>query len=70
MALAAHELGVASCIVARAEQTFDHPDGEALLREWGVPANYAPRCFLALGYLDGPAPSPKPRRAGRIKIIE
>lgn len=28
MALAACELGISSCIVARAEETFDHPEGE------------------------------------------
>lgn len=70
MALAAFDLGVASCIVSRAEETFDCPEGQELLRAWGVPENYAPRCFLALGYCDGPYPEPKPRRAGRVKIVE
>ena len=70
MALAAYDLGVASCIVSRAEETFDCPEGHELLRAWGVPEDYAPRCFLALGYCDGPYPGPKPRRAGRVKIIE
>ena len=70
VALAAHALGVASCIVSRAEETFRGSEGEALLREWGVPENYAPRCFVALGYRDGPAPAGKPRLPGRVKIVE
>ena len=70
MALMASELGISSCIVARGEETFDSEAGAALLREWGVPENYIARCFVALGYVDGDCPGEKPRRAGRIKIVE
>lgn len=69
MALEAHSLGLASCIVSRAEKTFVGPEGQALLREWGVPEGYVCRAFLALGYCDGPYPAAKPRRAGRSLII-
>ena len=37
MVLAAYERGIASCIVARGEETFDSPEGQALLRKWGIP---------------------------------
>lgn len=70
MALEAHSLGLASCIVSRAEKTFVGPEGQALLREWGVPEGYVCRAFLALGYCDGPYPAAKPRRAGRSFIID
>lgn len=70
MALEAHSLGLASCIVSRAEKTFMGPEGQALLREWGVPEGYVCRAFLALGYCDGPYPAAKPRRAGRSLIID
>lgn len=70
MALEAHSLGLASCIVSRAEKTFVGPEGQALLREWGVPEGYVCRAFLALGYCDGPYPAAKPRRAGRSLIID
>lgn len=29
-----------------------------------------PRSFLALGYCDGPYPQAKPRREGRVRIVE
>ena len=59
-----------SAIVSRAEKTFVGPEGQALLREWGVPEGYVCRAFLALGYCDGPYPATKPRRAGRSLIID
>jgi len=70
MALAACELGISSCIVARAEETFDHPEGRVLMQAWGIPEGYIPRCFVLLGYADGPYPGPKPVRDGRIRIVE
>jgi nitroreductase len=68
--LAAADRGIASCIVARAEETFANPFGEELMRTWGVPENYAPRCFVLLGYCDGAYPAEKPRKAGRVRIVE
>lgn len=70
MVLMATELGISSCIVARAEETFDNEIGAALLREWGVPENYIARCFVLLGYVDGDYPQEKPRKASRSKIVE
>ena len=70
MLMEAFDLGISSCIVSRAEETFDHEAGAALLREWGVPENYIARCFVTLGYCDGPYPESKPRKAHRTKIIE
>lgn len=70
MTLAAAEAGLASCIVARAEETFDTPLGRRLMKEWEIPEEYTARCFVLLGYCQGPYPNPKPRRVGRIKIID
>ncbi len=70
MVLMASALGISSCIVARGEDTFDNKEGEALLREWGIPQNYIARCFVLLGYVSGGYPGEKPRRAGRSKIVE
>lgn len=70
MVLLATELGISSCIVARGEETFGSENGRALLREWGVPENYIARCFVILGYADGGYPDGKPRRPGRIKVVE
>ena len=70
MVLMAGELGVSSCIVARAEETFATELGAELRRRWQVPDHYEPRCFVLLGYCDGDYPMPKPRRKGRIHIID
>ena len=70
MLMEAFDLGISSCIVSRAEETFDSEIGAALLREWGVPENYIARCFVTLGYIDGEYPKAKPRKAGRCKIVE
>ena len=70
MVLMAAELGIASCIVARGEETFDNEEGRRLLKEMGIPDNYAARCFVTLGYCDGDYPMPKPRKTGRNIILE
>lgn len=70
MALAATELGIASCIVARGEETFHHPYGLTLMEEWGVPEGWTARCFVLLGYCEGNYPGPKECRPGRVKIID
>ena len=70
MVLQATELGISSCIISRGEETFLSPEGQELLREWKVPENYSAICFVILGYIDGEQPHTKPRRPGRVKIIE
>ena len=68
--LQATELGIASCIISRGAETFDSEEGQSLMREWGVPEGYACQGFVILGYIDGEQPHSKPRKLGRIKIIE
>ena len=70
MILQATELGIASCIISRGAETFDSEEGKSLMREWGVPEGYACQGFVILGYIDGAQPHSKPRKPGRIKIIE
>ena len=70
MALAAAALGLASCIVARGEETFSSPEGAALLKAWKIPGNYTARCFVLLGYCAGEYPQAKPRKSGRSLIVE
>lgn len=69
MVLEATNLGISSCILARGEETFDNPEGEEILRQWNIPDNMVARCFVILGYVNGPYPSAKPRKEGRYTII-
>lgn len=70
MLMEAYDLGISSCIVSRAEETFDNEIGKAFLKEWGVPEHYIARCFVTLGYCDGEYPISKPRKENRTKIFE
>ena len=70
MVLAATERGIASCIIARAEETFRNQYGMKKMQEWGVPEGYAPRCFVLLGHVKGDYPQAKPRKPGRSVIVK
>lgn len=63
---AAAATGVGSCWVNRAMELFDRPEGRALLKRWGLPETLRGVGNCVLGYPDGPAPAPKPRKEGWI----
>lgn len=66
---AAHALGLGSCWVHRAREEFDSEEGKALLQKWGVPEGYVGVAHCVLGYPDGAAPQPAPRREDYILRI-
>lgn len=70
MVLQATELGLASCIVSRGQETFDSEEGRQLMEQWGVPEHYMCQGFVIVGYIDGKLPHRKPRKPGRIRIVE
>lgn len=70
MVLEAANLGIASCIIARGEETFDNEVGMELLKEWGILDTDTARCFVILGYCDGSYPQVKPRKENRFLIID
>lgn len=70
MVLEAANLGIASCIIARGEETFDNEVGRALLKEWNIPDTDTACCFVILGYCDGSYPQIKPRKDNRFLIID
>ena len=63
---AAASLGVGSCWINRAMELFDMPEGKELLKKWGLPETLRGVGHCVLGYADGPAPAPKPRKEGYI----
>jgi hypothetical protein len=63
--LAVHALGVGSCLVARARETFQSEYGRALMAEWGIPDDCEPKLHITFGYPAGTYPQPKTRREGR-----
>lgn len=64
--LAALSLGIGSCMVARAAETFATERGREIQKAWGIGEEYQARVHVVLGYPEGGAPSYKPRKENRI----
>lgn len=62
---AAHAIGLGSCWIHRARETFETPEGRALLNKWGVGENYEGIGNCLLGYAHEVAPL-KPRKENYI----
>ena len=62
---AAYAVGLGSCWIHRAKQTFETEEGKALLRKWGLKENLVGIGNCILGYADE-SPEAKPRLDGRI----
>jgi nitroreductase len=69
MMLAAHSLGIASCMIARAKETFETEAGEKYKREWNIDALYEGKIHVIAGYGEGAIPTAKPRRENSTVII-
>ena len=65
---AAHALGLGSCWIHRAKQTFETEEGKALLRSWGLKDTLVGIGNCILGYPDE-VPEARPRLEGRIVKI-
>ena len=63
---AAASIGVGSCWVNRARETFDRDDCKDLLAKWGLGDSYRGVGYCILGYADCDAPTPKERKENYI----
>lgn len=68
--LAAHSLGIGSCMIMRAEDTFESDFGRQLQKDWGIDESYQAKAFVILGYPATEAPKAKPRKENRIRVVE
>ena len=66
MMLAAHSLGLGSCWIHRAKETFELDRWKSLLREIGVVGEYEGVANVIVGYPACDYPAEKPRNAGRV----
>ena len=66
---AAHALGLGSCWIHRAKQTFELPEGKELLKKWGLPEDLIGIGNCILGF-EAETPAEKPRKEGRIIKID
>ena len=68
--LAASELGVGSCWIHRAKETFESEEGKAILRDLGVTGDYIGVGNCVLGYPMGDIPQAKPRKENYVYYIK
>ncbi|MBQ8294994.1 MAG: nitroreductase [Clostridia bacterium] len=68
MLLAAHALGLGACWIHRAKETFEMPEGKALLKKMGIEGEYEGIGNCIVGYADVP-PVSKPRKENRVYYI-
>ena len=66
---AAAALGLGSCWIHRAKETFESAGGKELLKKWGL-ENYVAICHILIGYAEGPQPAPAPRAGGRMVKVK
>ncbi len=67
--LAAHDLGLGACWIHRAKETFEMPEGKALLEKLGIEGDYEGIGNCIIGYPDGEIPAIKPTKEGRVYYI-
>ena len=65
---AAHAIGLGSCWINRAKETFETDEGKELLKKWGIEEEYVGIGNCILGYPDE-APSIKPRKENYIYYV-
>jgi len=70
MILAAHSLGIGSCFIGRAVETFACDLGQEVLRKWEIPSDHRAFLHVILGYpASGEPVRTKPRKEGRVRRI-
>lgn len=66
MLLAASSIGLGSCWINRAKESFQSEEGKALMRKWGLGDEYEGIGICILGYVKGEIPAPKARKEDYI----
>lgn len=69
MLLAAHSLGLGACWIHRAKETFETPEGKAILGKLGIKGDFEGIGNCVVGYPDM-EPAAKPRKENRVFYIE
>ena len=67
--LAAHSVGVSSCWIHRAKETFEREEWKQWLKSLGLQGEYEGIGNCAIGYVDGDYPPVIPRKGGRIIFV-
>lgn len=70
MMLAAHSLGIGSCWIHRAQETFELPEWKEWLKSIGVEGEYQGIGHCALGYPAMDYPKATPRKENRVFYVK
>ena len=68
--LAAHELGIGSCWIHRAKETFESEEGKNILKELGITGDYEGIGNCVLGYADGDEPKAHPIKDNYVYYVK
>ena len=68
--LAATSLGLGSCWIHRARETFERPDGKAILEKLGLKGDWVGIGNCVVGYPDCEAPAAKPRKDNWVLYVD
>ena len=66
---AAAAMGIGSCWVNRAMESFELPEGKALLAKWGLNENWKGIGYCILGYTDATVLGDKARKENRVLYV-
>lgn len=67
---AAYALGLGSCWIHRAKQTFESEEGITILRELGVEGEYVGVANCIVGYTDGELKAAAPRKENYVYYVK
>lgn len=68
--LAAHALGLGTCWIHRAKETFNLPEGKAILQQLGIEGDYEGIGNCVVGYREGELPPARPRKENWVYYID
>lgn len=68
--LSANSLGIGSCWIHRAKETFETKEGKAILNKLGIPETYQGIGNCILGYSDEPVKTASPRKDNYVYYLD
>jgi len=69
MMVAAHSLGIGSCFIARAAETFETNEGKEIIKDWNISDDYVAIGCCILGYPEKNPPQAKSRKEFVVRHI-
>lgn len=68
--LAAHSMGLGTCIVGLLHHLMFHPEGQDIVERFHLPEHYVPSVCILLGYPKGEPPLPREKFYDKFNFID